>query len=67
MRMICGKYDSLWKWDYQLNPHSGLHRTRRRRGHFDTAMNYARKNKGGVALIQHARNQPWETWVPSRG
>ncbi len=55
-RMICGKYDSLWKWDNRPG------RKTRRQGHFDTAMNYARKVRGGVAAIQHIRNQPWETW-----
>ena len=65
--MICGKYDSLWKWTYKFNPHGLDRRGHRVRGTFDTAMNYARKNKSGVAAIQHIRAQPWETWQPLKG
>jgi len=56
-KMIRGKYDSLWKFE---NGVSG----RLIRGKFATAMEYARRTGGGVAAIQHARNQPWETWQP---
>jgi hypothetical protein len=66
-KMICGKYDSLWKWDCRLNPHGLDRRTRRVRGKFATAMDYARQVRGGVAAIQHIRRQPWETWQALRG
>lgn len=56
--MICGQYDSLWKWQYGPNGR----KTKRVLGHFDTAMNFARKHKLGMTGIQHIRNQPWETW-----
>ncbi len=62
-KMIRGKYDSLWKWDHRLNPQGLDRRVRRVRGKFATAMDHARKNRGGVKLIQHIRNQPWETWT----
>ena len=58
--MIRGKYDSAWK--RQFNARIMKFTGRLERGVFDTAMNYARKNKGGMAAIEHARNQPWETW-----
>ena len=67
--MICGQYDSLWKWQYGPNGR----KTKRVLGHFDTAMNFARKHKLGITGIQHIRNQPWETWsgeillTPSKG
>lgn len=58
--MIGRKYDSLWKygWDLKTNRISKI----KVPGHFMTAMEYARRNKGGMGLIDHARNQPWETW-----
>lgn len=62
-RLIRGKFDSLWKWEHQINPRGLDRRIRRRKGTFDTAMNYARKVRGGVAAIQHIRRQPWETWT----
>lgn len=60
LRMICGKYDSLWKreWNSRIGRFTG----RLERGVFDTAMNYARKNRGGIRAIEHCRNQPWESW-----
>lgn len=63
-KMIRGKYDSLWKCEYQFNPHGLDRKTRLQRGKFATAMQYACRVKGGVAAIQHIRNQPWETWQP---
>ena len=63
-RMICGKYDSLCKWQRQLNPLGLGRKIQRQRGKFATAMQYAQRVRGGVAAIQHARNQPWETWQP---
>lgn len=59
-RMICGKYDSLWK--RELNERTMRFTGRLERGVFDTAMNYARRVRGGIAAIEHIRNQPWETW-----
>lgn len=58
--MICGKYDSLWKYTYNWK----ANRTSKIRvqGHFMTAIEYARYTKGGMRLINHARKQPWETW-----
>jgi hypothetical protein len=53
-RWIRGKYDSLWK----RNPSTG----RLDRGTFSTAMDHARKVRGGIGAIQHIRNQPWESW-----
>lgn len=61
-RMIRGKYDSLWKWEYQIRPWGLDRKIRLRRGCFDTAMNWACRHRGGIKSIQHARNQPWETW-----
>lgn len=60
-RLIRGKFDSRWKQEFnmQTNRFTG----RLEQGTFDTAMNYARKNRGGMTLIQHARRQPWETWT----
>lgn len=66
-RMICGKYDSLWKWQWRFVPGGLDRKTHRELGHFDTAMNYARQTRGGVRAIQHARNQPWETWQSYNG
>ncbi len=66
-KMIRGKYDSLWKWEYQFNPRGLDRKIRRQRGKFATAMQYACQVKGGVAAIQHIRNQPWETWQPLKG
>ena len=66
-RMICGKYDALWKWKYQLNPRGLDRKVRLQRGKFATAMDYARRVRGGVAAIQHIRAQPWETWEPLNG
>jgi hypothetical protein len=66
-KMICGKYDSLWKWDHRINPRGLDRRTHRVRGKFATAMDYARQVRGGVAAIQHIRQQPWETWQALRG
>lgn len=60
-RLIRGKFDSQFKQVY--NARTMKFTGRVQRGTFDTAMNYARKNRGGMALIQHARNQPWETWT----
>lgn len=59
-RLIRGKFDSQFKQEF--NVRTNRFTGRLERGTFDTAMNYARRNQGGVALIQHARNQPWETW-----
>ena len=58
--MICGKYDSLWKygWDLKSNRISKI----KVPGHFMSAMDYARRTKGGIRMIEHARCQPWETW-----
>ena len=58
MRM--GKYDSPWKpkYDVRLLRYTG----RKERGTFCSAMQYARRHKGGMTLIEHARKQPWETW-----
>ena len=61
-RMICGKYDSLYKREFNLV--TGKFTQRLQRGKFATAMQYAQRVRGGVAAIQHARNQPWETWQP---
>ncbi len=66
-KMIRGKYDSLWKWNYRINPRGLDRRTHRVRGKFVTAMDYARQVRGGVAAIQHIRQQPWETWQALRG
>ena len=65
-KMICGKYDSLWKWDYKINPQGLDRKTHRVRGKFATAMQYACRVKGGVAAIQYIRAQPWETWTALR-
>lgn len=62
-KLICGKFDSQWR--YQFNPTSLRGHQRQLgkvRGFFDTAMNYARRHRGGMKLLAHARNQPWETW-----
>lgn len=59
-RLICGKYDSQWKQEYDIR--TMRFTGRRERGTFSTAMAYARRNKGGMVLIEHARRQPWETW-----
>lgn len=59
-KMINGKYDSLWKKEFDAKTFKSTGRLKK--GFFDTAMNYARKHKGGVAAIQHIRNQPWESW-----
>lgn len=65
MRMICGKYDSLWKQEFNTRT---MKRTGRlERGTFTTAMEYARRVKGGVRAIEHARRQPWETWKALKG
>lgn len=63
-RMIRGKYDSLWKQVY--NVRTGKFTGRLERGTFDTAMNYARRTRGGIGAIEHIRNQPWETWQALR-
>ncbi len=64
-KMIRGKYDSQFKYEYNTQT---MKRTGRlQRGTFDTAMNYARRVKGGVAAIQHIRNQPWTTWQALKG
>ena len=60
-RLIRGKFDSLWKREF--NVRTGRFTGRLEKGTFDTAMNYARRVRGGVAAIQHIRNQPWETWT----
>ena len=58
--MLMGKYDSQWKqqYDVRLLRYTG----RKERGTFCSAMQYARRHKGGMTLIEHARRQPWETW-----
>jgi hypothetical protein len=61
-KMIRGKYDSLWKQEFNVS--TAKFTGRLKKGFFDTAMNYARKNKGGVVAIRHIRNQPWESWRP---
>lgn len=65
MRMIRGKYDSIWKREY--NARTMKFTGKLERGTFDTAMNYARKVQGGIKAIEHARCQPWETWQPVKG
>jgi hypothetical protein len=60
MKMIRGKYDSIWKQGY--NARTGRFTGRLERGAFDTAMNYACKNKGGIQSIQLVRARPWITW-----
>ena len=59
-RLIRGKFDSLYKfvWDRRANRVS----KQKVQGHFMTPMDYARRNKGGMGLLEHARRQPWETW-----
>jgi len=64
MRMICGKYDSLWKKEY--NVRTGKFTGRLERGTFATAMDYARRVKGGMGAIEYARYQPWETWKANK-
>lgn len=64
-RMIRGKYDSLWKREF--NVRTGKFTQRLQRGKFATAMQYACEVRGGVAAIQHIRTQPWETWTALRG
>lgn len=55
-----GKYDSQWKLGF--NVRTLKYTGRKEYGTFCTAIQYARRHKGGMALIEHARNQPWETW-----
>lgn len=62
--MIRGKYDSLWKRKY--NVRAGRTTNQLERGVFDTAMNYARRHRGGLAAIEHIRGQPWESWKALR-
>lgn len=59
-RLIRGKFDSLYKfsWDFKAD-RVGKQKVQ---GHYMTAMDYARRNKGGMGLLEHARRQPWETW-----
>ena len=64
-RLICGKFDSRWKQAY--NTQTMRSTGRLEFGHFTSAMTYARKHQGGMALIQHIRNQPWETWTCQAG
>ena len=59
--MIRGKYDSLWKYDWNLKTNRPLRS--KRRGHFMTAMDYACSIKGGIRAIESARRQPWATWT----
>jgi hypothetical protein len=59
MRWICGKYDSRFKWTYKKGK-----KAYRQFGHFQTAMEYARRTGDGMAAIEHIRIQPWETWKP---
>lgn len=59
-RLICGKYDSQWKREYDIRT---LRYTGRKEiGIFSTPMVYARRCRGGMATLEYARNQPWETW-----
>jgi hypothetical protein len=60
-RLIRGKYDSQWKLDWNLDTDRQIRR--KYKGHFDSAMNYARKTRGGIKMIQHIRTQPWTTWM----
>jgi hypothetical protein len=64
-RMIRGKYDSLYKREF--NVVTGKFTQRLQRGKFATAMQYACRVRGGVAAIQHIRAQPWETWESLAG
>ena len=59
-RLIRGKFDSRWKFRYDER----ANRTSKVRdvGYFMTAMAYARYTQGGVRMIQHIRNRPWDTW-----
>jgi hypothetical protein len=62
-RLICGKFDSQWRYVYRTTSRQGHQRRQGQvRGFFDTAMNYACRHKGGIKLIAHVRHQPWETW-----
>lgn len=53
MRLIRGKFDSAWKFDAQ-----GI----LRHGYFETPLHYARRMRGGLAVIEHLRQQPWTGW-----
>lgn len=59
-RLIRGKFDSMWKygWDFKADRVGKI----KVQGHFMTPMDYARRCKGGIRMIEHARCQPWETW-----
>jgi hypothetical protein len=62
-KLICGKFDSLWRYQYRTTTRRGHQRREHLvRGHFDSAMNYACRHRGGTKLIEYIRNQPWETW-----
>ncbi len=62
-KLICGKFDSQWRHMFRPTSLRGHQRQQGRvRGFFDTPMNYACRHCGGMKLLAHARNQPWETW-----
>lgn len=59
-RLICGKFDSRWKFDWDLKTNR---QTRRLvQGYFMSGMAYARYTQGGVDMIQSVRDKPWNTW-----
>lgn len=64
-RLIRGKFDSRWKQEFNTKIMKSTGKLEQ--GYFMTAITYARKNRGGMALIRHARNQPWETWTSRKG
>ena len=59
-RLIRGKFDSQWKFDYNLKTDELTNR--KIRGRFMTAMQYACYTKGGMIMIDSVRTRPWNTW-----
>lgn len=59
-KMIRGKYDSQWRFDWNMK--TGKQTRTKHRGHFMTAVDYACWTRGGVKMIEHIRCQPWTTW-----
>ena len=59
-KLIRGKFDSHWKFDFNLK--TGERINRKMRGHFMTAMQYACYTKGGMIMIEGVRSRPWNTW-----
>lgn len=62
MRLIRGKFDSLWKFDLVADARG---KSILRRGYFMTPMHYARKVRGGLVTVDHLRHQPWTGWQKS--